>query len=413
MEGDEQTMFLDVILMQGRRYIFETKHMMDGTDDTFIHVVQSIIKEYVEVGVSKNVVEDDPDSDLEDDAIKPKVRGMMSRIKSVKCNKRKPELLKFLGKSNVIFHNLDSRQTPLFRNGMVIELSPLERKKPPAKRRRKLPSSFDRMAGQSEPTEVSLLEPLDVQTDNAKDPDVWVKLCNESESTTQSCNDANDNDPADTQHPASTDRPIFIPVGADNAFKQFYLNRDECVKCTDGCKDIGRRKEFTHAESKEVFGPRGILRKNCAIYNKNQALFGKSLNASMRRLGVEDLQDFKCHAKNCPVHIKVARYDSGILLYERTDPTGMPYEHQNHEEFPHDLNPNNPKYRPLTMSVQQMETVLNNWGNLTAEEIILKMKNEKDIIVNEAQSCDFEKFKKTIADWTCRRSTRAKYFRHQ
>ena len=70
----------------------------------------------------------------------------------------------------------------------------------------------------------------------------------------------------------------------------------------------------------------------------------------------------------------------------------MPYEHINHHEFPHDLNPANPNISPTTLSVQQMETVLDNWGILTIWETIYKMKNDNKILVNKAQLVDIENF---------------------
>ena len=180
-----------------------------------------------------------------------------------------------------------------------------------------------------------------------------------------------------------------------------------CVKCTDGCKEIGSRKELTHTESKNVFGPKGILRTNCYIYNKQASHFGHPVTASMKRVDVEDLQSFRCHAKNCSVHVKLARCNGGFLLYEEKDPaTFMPYQHQNHHEFLNDIYPNNQRFTPYTISVHQIETVLENWGNLTVGEIIHKMKNDKEIMVNDAQLSDIDHFKKTVLDWTCRQSTR-------
>ena len=149
------------------------------------------------------------------------------------------------------------------------------------------------------------------------------------------------------------------------------------------------------------------------MLQKDQNLFGNPVNASMKQVGVEDVQGFKCLAKNCSIYIKVVRCHGGLSLYERNDHvTGMPYGNINHHESPHDLNPANPNIRPTTLSIQQMETILNNWGILTIRETIHKIKNGKEIIVNKTQLTDIEKFKKTVFYWSYRPSTRAKQIKH-
>ena len=71
----------------------------------------------------------------------------------------------------------------------------------------------------------------------------------------------------------------WMPEGIDYLFDGYKLNRRQCVRCCEGAKTIGTRSPYTHAEKKKIFGPNGILRKNCAIvYNHQKPRFGRTLS---------------------------------------------------------------------------------------------------------------------------------------
>jgi len=134
---DEECLLIDVNVTEGGRCLFATKHIIvNNGDDTFVDVVQSVFEEHALALVGGENVDSDEEFDNDgDDPIKVKAGEMLSRIKSIKCRKSNMdiELIKFLQEHcNIKIKSLNSNQTPLFKNGIHIQLAPVEDKKRPA-----------------------------------------------------------------------------------------------------------------------------------------------------------------------------------------------------------------------------------------------------------------------------------------
>ena len=164
----------------------------------------------------------------------------------------------------------------------------------------------------------------------------------------------NNNDNEETNNESWIPSRAYKKLRRDTIEEQYdgwQLVRDECVKVSHS-SNIGERLRYSHEESKKVFGKFGILSRNCAIHNRKNPKWGKTLKDG---LVVEDLEEYWCCGGRCGVKIKIARVDGGLLVYKKVHLNGQPYKHTYHNDPP---NYNDPQITELSMSIQQKEEVL-------------------------------------------------------
>ena len=209
---------------------------------------------------------------------------------------------------------------------------------------------------------------------------------------------------SDSWIPSHTNIHPADAIRIEDKYKGFILDRSQSVKCVQG-RPIGIRSELNDEESKRVFGRNGILRGNCAIYNKKLPRFG---NPMANGETVEDLQHFECAAEGCCVTLKLARVKGGLLLYKKENPNtpGQPYSHCNHNVQP----PN--RITEYALSVEQREEILKRWGPENMKHITHDMIQSDEITTFPAQNANPTKFKQVAQSWAGKKSTKNKYYTH-
>lgn len=135
-KNDNEYLLIDAGVMEGGQLIFATKHIISNVDAKFGDVVQSILEELAQVQIDADR-NHSQFYNRTNDTIKQKAGEMFGRVESISCrnNTMHIELIKFLHETNIKIKSLNSNQTPLFENGISIQLASLpyiamDRKRP-------------------------------------------------------------------------------------------------------------------------------------------------------------------------------------------------------------------------------------------------------------------------------------------
>lgn len=154
---DECYLIVDVTVTVHNREAYSTKHFLKTEDEPFDEVVSEVLRGYAR-SLEDNVILSEGE---EDDATETTLQGMHGRIKSVKCVGKSTELYPFLQRSNLPLKRLNSKTTPIFTNGLCIDLAPIKEKSLPVPKDKKksLPSAFNVLMGKGDSQEIKYLLP--------------------------------------------------------------------------------------------------------------------------------------------------------------------------------------------------------------------------------------------------------------
>ena len=128
MADDDGGTFLliDVQVSVGNRNVYSSKHFLESEDELYADTIDAVLAEYAATVVEDNILAVGSDSEF--DPIKVETQALLDRIKSVKCAGKPVELYKFLQRSGLALKTLNSTATPIFKNGIAIWMSALERR---------------------------------------------------------------------------------------------------------------------------------------------------------------------------------------------------------------------------------------------------------------------------------------------
>ena len=145
---DNDTLIVDVKVTVHSRDAYACKHFLETAGDSYADVVLNVLEEYARASATDVIVLDDVEDN--NDPIKVEAIAMYGQITSIKCVGKPMELYQYLQRSNLSLKSLSSNTTPIFKNGLCINLASKQDKLPPTKPTQSLPSAIDIMMGTGE-----------------------------------------------------------------------------------------------------------------------------------------------------------------------------------------------------------------------------------------------------------------------
>ena len=145
-------LLIDAQVSVGGRTVYATKHLLRNEDDSYADTIEGVLAEYAATNADSIVLEEGSDGEL--DPVWMETQALLGRVKSVKCVGKPAELYKFLERSGLRLKMLNSTATPIFKNGIVIDLAPKEVRAPPTKDKTNLPKLSDILVNKGEPSQV-------------------------------------------------------------------------------------------------------------------------------------------------------------------------------------------------------------------------------------------------------------------
>ena len=169
---DDECLLIDVKVTEGNRDVYHTKHILSNKGQPFTEVVLDVLTEYARDATEDiNLMEVEEDDDGED-AINAKALGMHGRIRSIKCVGKPTELFKYLQHSNLSLNSLNSATTPIYKNGICIDLVSKRQKPRPPKDKKNLPNAHDLLMGRGAVVSLKFLHPPAIENSPTLDQQI-------------------------------------------------------------------------------------------------------------------------------------------------------------------------------------------------------------------------------------------------